>query len=87
MSASLIGRLGSSTFRLSAAAVSMSLAGKADIPVASANVRFWVKSGHLQALIITLIGSYRCPFRAKSSTQCRVVQGLRIKTSRRDLIE
>jgi hypothetical protein len=37
--------------------------------------------------IITLIGSYRCPFRAKSSTQCRIVQGLRIKTSRRDLME
>jgi hypothetical protein len=30
--------------------------------------------------IIMLIGSYRCPFRAKSSTQCRIVQGLRIKT-------
>jgi hypothetical protein len=31
---------------------------KADIAAASANVRFWVKSGHVQVPIITLIGSY-----------------------------
>jgi len=44
---------------------------KADIAVASANARFWVKSGHVQVPIITLIGSYavRCPQPSARATE------------------